>query len=34
MAKHGAGGAFSDQAFKYEVIDAIPYNGPILTEAE
>tara|TARA_Y200000002_G_C22636059_1_gene644705 strand:- start:913 stop:1539 length:627 start_codon:yes stop_codon:yes gene_type:complete len=35
MAKHGAGGAsFSDWwAFKYEVIDAIPYNGPILTEA-
>ncbi len=35
MAKHGAGGSsFSDWwAYKYEVIDAIPYNGPILTEA-
>ncbi|MBN8706090.1 MAG: amidohydrolase family protein [Bacteroidetes bacterium] len=32
MAKHGAGGsAFSDWwAYKYEVIDAIPYNGPIM----
>ena len=35
MAKHGAGGgSFSDWwAYKYEVIDAIPYNGPILSEA-
>ncbi|MEM6965082.1 MAG: amidohydrolase family protein [Bacteroidota bacterium] len=32
MAKHGAGGSsFSDWwAYKYEVIDAIPYNGAIM----
>lgn len=32
MAKHGAGAsAFSDWwAYKYEVMDAIPYNGPIM----
>lgn len=34
MAKHGAGASsFSDWwAYKYEVIDAIPYNGPIMHE--
>ncbi len=34
MYKHGAGGStFSDWwAYKYEVIDAIPYNGAILNE--
>jgi len=32
MARHGAGGSgFSDWwAYKYEVIDAIPYNGPMM----
>ena len=35
MFRHGVGGStFSDWwAYKYEVIDAIPYNGPIMTEA-
>ena len=35
MFHHGVGGStFSDWwAYKYEVIDAIPYNGPIMTEA-
>ena len=35
MSRHGVGGStFSDWwAYKYEVIDAIPYNGPIMTEA-
>ncbi len=35
MAKHGAGGSsFSDWwAYKYEVIDAIPYNGAIMHRA-
>ena len=34
MAKHGAGGSsFSDWwAYKYEVIDAIPYNGALMHE--
>jgi N-acetylglucosamine-6-phosphate deacetylase len=34
IAKHGAGGStFSDWwAYKYEVIDAIPYNGTLMTE--
>jgi imidazolonepropionase-like amidohydrolase len=34
MVKHGAGGStFSDWwAYKYEVIDAIPYNGAIMHE--
>ncbi len=34
IAKHGAGGStFSDWwAYKYEVIDAIPYNGALMTE--
>jgi imidazolonepropionase-like amidohydrolase len=34
MAEHGAGGSsFSDWwAYKYEVIDAIPYNGAIMHE--
>ena len=34
MANHGAGGSsFSDWwAYKYEVIDAIPQNGEIMTE--
>jgi len=36
MRKHGAGGStFSDWwAYKYEVIDAIPYNGAILHEQD
>ena len=35
MSRHGVvGSTFSDWwAYKYEVIDAIPYNGPIMTEA-
>ncbi len=35
MAKHGAGGStFSDWwAYKYEVIDAIPYNGALMHDA-
>ena len=35
MAEHGAGGSsFSDWwAYKYEVNDAIPYNGPIMSQA-
>ena len=35
MFHHGVGGStFSDWwAYKYEVIDAIPFNGPIMTEA-
>jgi imidazolonepropionase-like amidohydrolase len=34
IAKHGAGGStFSDWwAYKYEVFDAIPYNGALMTE--
>ncbi len=34
MARHGAGGSgFSDWwAYKYEVIDAIPYNGPMMEQ--
>jgi len=35
MREHGVGGStFSDWwAYKYEVNDAIPYNGPIMTKA-
>jgi N-acetylglucosamine-6-phosphate deacetylase len=35
LAKHGAGGSsFSDWwAYKYEVLDAIPYNGALMREA-